>query len=203
MLPGLLPTPSRQFDDADLQPNATNAIAEDTATADDNAIGAEDNAIADQRLPAWPWWDNAIAERYLQDQQRSWWVAEDNAIADQRLPAWPWWGNAIAERYLQDQQRSWWDQNYKIAWVCDSYRPRNRVGGATDSYRPPRWQLQILNWSEQRQLWRCQHKLQRERKQERHRLEPLRRWWVQAAACTARAKANNIRYEQQLLLEWN
>ena len=168
MLPGLLPTPSRQFDDADLQPNATNAIAEDTATADDNAIGAEDNAIADQRLPAWPWWDNAIAERYL-----------------------------------QDQQRSWWDQNYKIAWVCYSYRPRNRVGGATDSYRPPRWQLQILNWSEQRQLWRCQHKLQRERIQERHRLEPLRRWWVQAAACTARAKANNIRYEQQLLLEWN
>ena len=191
MLPGLLPTPSRQRDDADLQPNATNAIAEDTATADDNVIAdLQPIAIVGYIAAAD---DIAIAAI----------GAEDNAIADQQDQQGPWSDNAIAERYLQDQQRSWWDQNYKIAWVCDSYRPRNRVGGATDSYRPPRWQLQILNWSEQRQLWRCQHKLQRERKQERHRLEPLRRWWVQAAACTARAKANNIRYEQQLLLEWN
>ena len=129
MLPGLLPTPSRQRDDADLQPNATNAIAEDTATADDNAIAdlqpiaivwynaasmalrrwrchnaEEDRDIAAADDIAIATEDNAIG-------------AEDNAIADQRLPAWPWWDNAIAERYLQDQQRPWWDQDYEIAWV--------------------------------------------------------------------------------------
>jgi hypothetical protein len=196
MLPGLLPTPSRQRDDADLQPNATNAIAEDTATADDNAIAdlqtiaiVEYNA-ASMALRRWRCHnaeedkDIAAADDIAIATEDNAIGAEDNAIADQQDQQGPWWDNAIAERYLQDQQRPWWHQDYEIAWVAT-----------------PRWQLQILNWWEQRQLWRCQRELQRQRQQERHRLEPSRRWWVDAAARTARAKANNISYERQVLLE--